>query len=317
MDTITKPHDVGYRWLLSSREIFLQLLRSFVKQPWVAEIDEASLKRTDKSFVTKDFREKEADLVYEANLRGKTVVFYILLELQRKVDFFIPYRLLTYMSGIWQNYLNLLPQKDHPGPQTFRLPSIVPMILYNGAPPWTAARSFREILDAEECFDSNLLDFEYILLDVNRYQDDALLQLSNTIGTTFLLDKSRDTDEFRLLWKRLAKALRNIPEQELNIFVRWLRYVIGPRLPADQQNRFEAEMAQIKDEEVRKMVFANLEKNLDAIEARGIAKGEAKGIVRGKEKTALAMLRDHMSVNSIAKYTDLPIERIHELAKKL
>lgn len=317
MDTLNKPHDVGYRWLLSSREIFLQLLQSFVKQPWVNELDETSLKRTDKSFVTKDFRDKEADLVYEANLRGKTVVFYILLELQRKVDFFMPYRLLHYMNGIWQNYLNLLPKENRPGPQTFRLPSIVPMILYNGAPPWTAARSFREILDGEELFGSNLLNFEYILLDVNRYQDEELLQLSNTIGATFLLDKSRGMDEFRLLWKKLAVSLRNVSEQELVIFVRWLRYVIGPRLPADQQNRLEEEMKQLKNEEVKKMVFANLEKNLNAIEAQGKARGEAIGEIKGKEKTALEMLRDHMNVDSIAKYTKLPVERIHELAKTL
>lgn len=33
MKSIHTSHDLGYKWLLSSREIFMQLLRSFVKQP--------------------------------------------------------------------------------------------------------------------------------------------------------------------------------------------------------------------------------------------------------------------------------------------
>lgn len=322
MEALNSPHDKGYKWLLSSREIFLQLLKSFINQPWVNEINENEVKRADKSFIAKDFLEKEADLVYEVNLRGQTVVFYILLELQRKVDFSMPYRLLNYMSGIWQNYLNLLPQEEGIEQKDFRLPAIVPIVLYNGAPSWTAARSLREMLAGEQLFGNNLLNFEYILLDVNRYEDAELLGLSNTIGAAFLLDKnSCRPEELRKLLGDLFVALQNATEAELIIFQRWMRYIIQPRLSTNQQEAFEAELNQLDNKEVRKMVFANLEKSLDNIKEEGRQEGLQKGLQKGRmenqEATALEMLRDKVPPNTVAKYTKLSLEKINELMKKI
>ncbi len=37
------PHDTGYRHLLTSKKAFLQLIRSFIKQGWAEQVDEASL----------------------------------------------------------------------------------------------------------------------------------------------------------------------------------------------------------------------------------------------------------------------------------
>lgn len=75
-------HDIGYKYLLSSKRIFIQLLRSFVHQGWVRDMDEETIMRLDKSFILQDFQGKEADLVYRLSLNGKDVIFYLLLELQ-------------------------------------------------------------------------------------------------------------------------------------------------------------------------------------------------------------------------------------------
>lgn len=324
MKTLTSPHDKGYKTLLSSREIFMQLIHSFIEEPWVKEIDEKNVRRAEKSFISKDFMEKEADLVYEVNLRGKTVVFYILLELQRKVDFSMPYRLLGYMSGIWQNYLALLPEGVEQ--KSFRLPAVVPIVLYNGSQPWTAAQSFRKMLDEEQQFGRHLLDFEYILIDVNRYTDEVLLALSNTIGAAFLLDKNnRNPKEMRLLLRRLFHSLQNATETEFLIFIRWMRYIIQPRLSSDQQKIFNDELDKLDNKEGLKMVFENLEKSWDAFKDEGRKEGRIEGWKEGKEKgreetkeeTALEMLRDNVNINIISKYTKLPIDKIHNLSKKL
>jgi len=57
-------HDKGYKYLLSAKKVFLELLKSFVRQGWVEEIDESNIVRVDKSFILQDFKGKEADLVY-------------------------------------------------------------------------------------------------------------------------------------------------------------------------------------------------------------------------------------------------------------
>jgi len=66
--TLNNQHDKGYKYLLSHKKVFIQLLRSFVKKDWVNEIDESSVMRINKSFILQDFKNKEADLIYRAKL---------------------------------------------------------------------------------------------------------------------------------------------------------------------------------------------------------------------------------------------------------
>jgi hypothetical protein len=88
------PHDKGYKNLLSYKQVFLELLDSFVDQGWVAELERSQIIRINKKFVYPEFIEKEADLIYQLKLNGRDVIFYLLLELQSSVDFQMPYRLL-------------------------------------------------------------------------------------------------------------------------------------------------------------------------------------------------------------------------------
>jgi hypothetical protein len=104
-DVIDNKHDKGYKYLLSAKKIFIELLRTFVKQGWVEKIDESKVARVDKSFILQDFKDKEADLVYWVKLNDQDVIFYILMEMQSTVDFQMPFRLLLYMVEIWRGIL--------------------------------------------------------------------------------------------------------------------------------------------------------------------------------------------------------------------
>lgn len=56
-ENLTYEHDIGYKFLLSAKQVFIQLLRSFVKKDWVKEIDEARIEKVDKSYILQDFNE--------------------------------------------------------------------------------------------------------------------------------------------------------------------------------------------------------------------------------------------------------------------
>ncbi|GEA17459.1 hypothetical protein E306M_05930 [Moorella sp. E306M] len=100
------PPRQGYRQLLTDKRVFLELLKTFVREDWVAAIDADYLILVNKSYVLQDFSEKEADIVYKLKTRDKNVIFYILLELQSTVDYLIPFRLLLYMVEIWREIYN-------------------------------------------------------------------------------------------------------------------------------------------------------------------------------------------------------------------
>ncbi|MFZ5591259.1 MAG: Rpn family recombination-promoting nuclease/putative transposase, partial [Bacillota bacterium] len=108
---VHQPHDKGYKFLLKNKETFLQLLRSFVSAPWVQSIDPQSLVLVDKSYISQEFAEKEADIVYRLKSTHGDVIFYVLLELQSTVDYLMPFRLLLYMVEIWREGYNNTPPK--------------------------------------------------------------------------------------------------------------------------------------------------------------------------------------------------------------
>lgn len=128
------PHDKGYRQLLSDKRVFLELLKTFVRETWVEAIDEKDLILVNKSYVLQDFSEKEADIVYRLKTKDRNVIFYVLLELQSTVDYLIPFRLLLYMVEIWREIYTNTPQHERES-KHFRLPPIIPAVLYNGPDP--------------------------------------------------------------------------------------------------------------------------------------------------------------------------------------
>ena len=99
------------------------------------------------------------------------------------------------MVEIWRDVLKNIPSEEA-ARKDFRLPPIIPILLYNGRDKWTACRSFKETLAEAELFKEFVVDFKYILIDVNRYDKQTLMDLANLIGTVFLIDQSKDFKDY-------------------------------------------------------------------------------------------------------------------------
>jgi hypothetical protein len=90
----------------------------------------------------------------------------------------------------------------------------VPIILYNGYNNWTACRSFKEYLSGYELFGENIIDFKYILIDINRYTKEELHEASNVISTVFLMEQSKDdVNNLVEVLKRVQSTLKDIEPQ--------------------------------------------------------------------------------------------------------
>jgi methyl-accepting chemotaxis protein len=122
--------------------------------------------------------------------------------------------------------------------QGFRLPVIVPLVLYNGLKPWTAEMSFasRNVV-SEVCADSELfgeyaLNFKYYLIDVNRLPAADLLALDNIIAAVFFIDQNRGETTLAQ-FGRINQVLPRVagwPEGDGRIFLKWLWDVALSRL---------------------------------------------------------------------------------------
>jgi predicted transposase/invertase (TIGR01784 family) len=304
-DSVHQQHDTSYKFLLSSKKIFVELLRSFVDRGWVHAVDEEQLEQIPHSFILQDFKRKEADLVYRLSLNGQEVVFYILMELQSRVDYRMPYRLLLYQVEIWRYLLeNKLKGLDNR--KSFQLPPIVPIVLYNGGAEWTASRQFRQLLANEQMFSSELLNFEYILIDVERYNEEDLLAVANTIGAVFFLDQTEDRQELTERLHKLMHTIQKMPEENRRKFTTWMSNIVLHKVP-EQAPVVQQWLESMKGD----AAIMGLEKVLDDIELKGIQKGREEE----KEKMIRKMISlgaDNAFIMQVTGFTSEKIEQLRE-----
>ncbi|NLK51629.1 MAG: hypothetical protein GX295_04170 [Syntrophomonadaceae bacterium] len=70
-------------------------------------------------------------------------------------------------------------------------------------------KGYRQLAN-HESFEKHLVDFRYILFDVNRYQKEELLQMANLISSILLLDQKIDRDELiNRLWLLAGRKERD------------------------------------------------------------------------------------------------------------
>jgi len=318
---IHNPHDKGYKYILSIKRLFAELLRSFVDQGWAKNIKPEDVELVDKSFILPDFKNREADLVYKVNIDGSNIYFY-LLELQSSVDHQMPYRLLLYMVEIWRTILKDIDKKEA-AKKDFRLPVIVPCVLYNGKDKWTAKRSFKETLFKYEEFGDLVVNFQYILFDVRRYKDKDLLDLSNLIASVFFLEKTTEqTDDLLERLKKVLEKLKGISSEDEFILYNWLKKILikgNVELEEVDGIYFNKE-----GKEGNNMVSA-IERVLkkEKMDARkeGIKEGKEEGIKEGIKETkiqiAQEMLKEGNAVEYVSRITKLSIEEVEEISKSI
>ncbi|WP_231702693.1 Rpn family recombination-promoting nuclease/putative transposase, partial [Desulfocucumis palustris] len=188
------------------------------------------------------------------------------------------------MVEVWRDVYKNTPEKERKR-KGFRLPAIVPAVLYNGARGWTARRNFREYQSGHERFPGRLLDFSYILFDVVRYDEEDLHRAANVVSSVFYLDQTVDPRELVVRTRKLADVLKGMDPEDFRQVMVWLRNVIRRKLAGLLQEEVDRVLEKTGPQEVEKMI-TNIERTLDemqrAAEARGMEKGIREGQTKGK-----------------------------------
>lgn len=92
------------------------------------------------SFIDADLRHRESDLLYRVALQNDPAFLYLLFEHQRQEDPLLAFRLLCYLTRIWEKFL-----REHPG--ATRLPPVIPVVLAQNARPWELSTQFQDLVD--------------------------------------------------------------------------------------------------------------------------------------------------------------------------
>ena len=236
-------HDHAYKKLFSHPQMVEDLLRGFVKEDWVAQLDYPSLEKVSASYVSDDLREREDDLIWRVRWGSNWVYVYLLLEFQSTVDHHMAVRLLTYVGLLYQDLIEakqLLENRN--------LPPVLPVVLYNGGGRWTASQ---DISDLIETLPGGLARYQprlhYLLLDEGRYSEAELAPLKNLVAALFRLENSRTPEDIITVLSSLVNWL-STPEQASlrRAFTVWIKRVLLPaRLPGKQIPQIE-DLSEVK-----------------------------------------------------------------------
>ena len=188
-------------------------------------LEEKDLELIDKEFITDQFDTYESDLVYKVYTTKGVIYLFFLFELQSFNDFTMPFRLLVYMTAIWLDYFKNC-DKNERSRKDYRLPAIMPIVLYNGERSWTAPCRFSQMIDQAELFGKYVVDFEYALVSVNKLTESEISNSNTLIDNIFLADRKRTRQEWTDGIAGLMHRIRIMDTNDLNEWITWFSNVI-------------------------------------------------------------------------------------------
>lgn len=321
---VSKPYDKGYKDIFSVRKNFLDFLKKYIALEWTKELSEDCLEEVDKEFVGADFEGYESDIIYKITLQdsGDSIYMFIIQEMQSKVDYTMPFRMLTYMHMLWVREFKNMKEPNRAG---FRLPAILPCVLYNGRNRWTAKRSYREVVEHSDLLEEYALDFKYILVDVDRLEKEFIRKDNTVIDNVLYFDNLKEADNAEERIKEISVRLSHLDYDEQKQFTNWMRLIITHEVDRETANnvveRFEK--GDVKAMSSGLSILIGNAKNEGRKEGmkEGRKEGMEKGMKEGREeanlRTAQALFLEGISSVIIVKATGLPEKKVEEIRQKM
>jgi predicted transposase YdaD len=275
-------HDTVYKLLFSHDRMVRDLLTGFLPPEWTAALDLDSLEKMNGSYVTDDLRGRYGDAVWRIRWGEDWLYVYLLLEFQSSVDRFMALRIMVYTGLLHQDLI----RRGELGTDR-RLPSVLPVVLYNGERRWRAPTDVRSLVqpppDGLERFQP---DQAFLLIDEGAYSADDRQPLNNLVAALFRLEHHRSSDEVAGLLQLLVKWLSG-PEQAglRRAYLEWLRR----RLPKWFPGETFPEMHDLQ--EAYEMITNRFEEWKERQRLAGVAQGVEQGRLDGERALVLRQIQ--------------------------
>ena len=159
------------------------------------------------------------------------VYVLVLLEFQSGIEWRMALRVLTYTELAWEGLLRRGEGPVRRGQRsgddagsTTPLPPVIPLILYNGASPWTAPVNVSKLVaPVAPALARMQPKNRYMILDIHRAELDSVPE-DNAVGLQVALERATPEEALAIL-RRLGAVLAGPEHAELRTaFAQWLRW---------------------------------------------------------------------------------------------
>lgn len=224
----------------------------------------STLEKVPGSYITEDFRQREDDIVWRVRAGEEWVYLYLLLEFQSSIDRYMALRVMVYVGLLYQDLI-----KAGQALPDGRLPPVLPIVLYNGSRPWTAATEIGDLIPKVPGLTAQFRPaMQYLLIDENAYRDTELASLKNLVAAVFRIEHLSKPEDITHLVDCLQDWLADRPDLR-RLFALWLRATLK------RNRKCPIVLPQVDDlQEIRVMLSERLEQWAEAYKAEGMQQGE-------------------------------------------
>jgi predicted transposase/invertase (TIGR01784 family) len=296
------PHDASYKLLFSHPEMVASLLRDFVPEEWVRELDFSTLERQNGSYVSDDLRERRQDILWRIKCRDTWLYIYLLIEFQSSVDPWMSVRIMTYIGLLYQELINSGQIKSGD-----KLPPVVPLVLYNGRKTWTARLDIADLISPVPAALARYRpSLRYFLLDEGRIPVEEL-DADSLTACLMRIERSMGSESLLEALGNLKKILSHKNYQSLNrAFAVWIIRILQSRrmlkesIPeVNDLEEVSTMLAESLDEWTEQWKMEGLQEGLQKGRIEGRMEGEAKGRLEGRSAVLSRQLAKRFGPESI------------------
>jgi predicted transposase YdaD len=254
----------------------------------VKRIDLGRVKLVQTTFVERDYRHVESDVVLLAPLRrrkgertARVLLIYILIEHQSEPDRLMPLRSVDYVVQIFKYQVREW-SKTHRSLARIRLHPVLPVVFYTGTQHWDSVGRLVDLVEMGEAFEPATPAMEPLFINLPVIDPEILEEKGGFFGWVLRLIQQRKSRprEFRRLLNRAIQHLENMPQAERRRWLELLSYIMAlvyhAREPSEWPSLQQAIEASVQTDEHRQEVFEMRRTIADELKEEGAKEGAIK-----------------------------------------
>ena len=286
--------DRSARWLFQDRENVRGLLE-IVAGKLLESIDFSRIVQVNRSFIPDNLREQESDIVFRVPFQSESgtdeLLIYILIEHQSTVDPIMGFRVLFYMTQIWDSQRREWQSEAAPKSQ-WRFRPILPIVFYTGEQRWTAPLTLNAIMDSSDVLVRFVPKFDTLFLSVKEADESTLTKTDHPLGWLLTVLR-KEHASVEVISDALIEAMSHLntldeaSAQQRRRAIFYLVLLILYRRPSEEHEELThlvgRQVQQTSErEEIATMAQTMAEHLIEQGKAQGIEQGKIQGIEQGK-----------------------------------
>ncbi len=267
--------DKLFKIAFTDPRVMRDLLQAHFPQDILKNMDLSTLKIEKNSFVSKNYRNSETDLLYSVRYKDATAFIYILCEMQGKIDKDMLLRLMGYMHSFFD-----LHRKQYPKTP---LPVVYPIVIYAGKKIWNAPLNFFDLFGKNKHLVKSIFTKDVSFIDIHRLPDNDIEQ-HRWVGLFELVLKYRHVQDFVQFLQKILPWLNELEVNDGGDYAGTVINYVVNELEAENKTLFIEAANQHLSERLRGEVMTLAQQFVLEGEQRGIQIGEQRGIQIGEQR---------------------------------